>query len=124
MRGKYTDSTHLIVAVIDDDGVSRSSVMAWTLPQETIIDPADPPPPPTQDQLDTAAAKVYAPLVALMTMSPAQVQQYVQNNVTNLAQARDAITTLAVAVSVLARRICALMLINRWVPNGDVVGGH
>jgi hypothetical protein len=66
---------------------------------------ADPAPGPTKDELDAAAAKAYAKLAALMGMTPAQVQAWVSANVTNLAQAQDAIATLAIAVSVLARRI-------------------
>lgn len=62
-------------------------------------------PPPTKDQLDAEAAKQYAKLRALSQMSPAEVQAWVQANVTNLAQAQDAIATLAIAVSVLARRL-------------------
>jgi hypothetical protein len=38
-------------------------------------------------------------------MTPAQVQTWVTANVTNLAQAQDAIATLAIAVSILARRL-------------------
>lgn len=68
-------------------------------------EPADPPPPPTQDQLDAAAAKAYAKLTALKSMTPAQVQAWVAANVTNLAQAQDAIATLAIAVSLLARSL-------------------
>jgi len=67
--------------------------------------PADPPPPPSQDELDTEAARQYAKLKALREMTPAQVADWVEANVTNLAQAKDAIKTLAVAVCVLARRI-------------------
>lgn len=66
---------------------------------------APPNPPPSQDQIDAAAARSYAKLNALKNMTPAQVQAFVQANVTNLAQAQDAIMTLAVAVSILARRI-------------------
>jgi hypothetical protein len=66
---------------------------------------ADPPAPPTQDEIDAVAAKAYAKLNALKTMTPAAVQAWVAANVNNLAQAQDAITTLAVAVSILARRI-------------------
>lgn len=54
---------------------------------------------------DIAAAKAYAKLNALKNMSPAQVQAWVAANVTNLAQAQDAIATLAIAVSILARRL-------------------
>ena len=63
------------------------------------------PPPPTQYQLDAAEAKAYAPLTALAAMTPAQVQTYINANVTDLASAKVAIRTLAVAVSVLARRL-------------------
>ena len=53
---------------------------------------------------DITAAKSYAKLTALKNMTPAQVQTWVDNNVTNLAEAQDAIKTLAVAVSILARK--------------------
>jgi hypothetical protein len=58
-----------------------------------------------KDAADTEAAKQYAKLQNLIQMSPAQVQAWVAANVTNLAQAQDAIATLAVAVSVLGRRL-------------------
>jgi hypothetical protein len=58
-----------------------------------------------KDKADTAAAASYAKLQALRNMTSAQVQTWVANNVTNLAQAQDAIATLAIAVSVLSRRL-------------------
>lgn len=67
--------------------------------------PADPPSPPTQDELDAEAAKQYAKLVALKNMTPAQVQAWVDANINNLADAKDALKTLAIAVSILARRL-------------------
>lgn len=54
---------------------------------------------------DVIAAKAYSKLTALRNMTPAQVQAWVAANVTNLAQAQDAIATLAIAVSILARRL-------------------
>jgi hypothetical protein len=63
------------------------------------------PPAQSQDEIDAEAARSYAKLKALVAMTPAQVQAWVAANVTNLAQAQDAIATLAVAVSVLARRL-------------------
>lgn len=76
------------------------------------IDSTDPdwiasqqPKPPTQDQVDATAAKAYTKLTALRGMTPAQVGAWVDANVTNLATAQDAIKTLAIAVSVLARRL-------------------
>jgi hypothetical protein len=54
---------------------------------------------------DSEAARQYTKLRNLTEMSPAQVTAWVSENVTNLAQAQDAIATLAVAVSVLGRRL-------------------
>ena len=51
------------------------------------------------------AARSYAKLNALRGLSPEQISNWVDGNVTNLAQAQDAIKTLAIAVSVLARRL-------------------
>ena len=62
-------------------------------------------PPLSQEEQDAKDARQYAKLVALRNMTPAQVQAWVAANVTNLAQVQDAIATLAVAVSVLARRL-------------------
>lgn len=59
----------------------------------------------TQDEQAAEDARSYAKLRALSMMTPAQVQTWVAANVTTLAQAQDAIATLAVAVSVLARRL-------------------
>lgn len=64
-----------------------------------------PPQPPSQDALDELAARQYIKLQALKAMTPAQVKTWVTNNVNTLADAKDAITTLAIAVAVLARRI-------------------
>jgi len=58
-----------------------------------------------QEAADVAAARTHTKLKALAAMTPAQVQTWVAANVTNLAQAQDAIATLAIAVSVLARRL-------------------
>ena len=72
--------------------------------------------PPTQEQIDAAAAqakaianaiaaKADAKLSALGAMTPAQVRAWVAANVTNLAEAKDVLGTLAVAVSILSRRL-------------------
>lgn len=54
---------------------------------------------------DANAAKADAKLSALSSMSPAQVRAWVGANVGNLADARDVLATLAVAVSILSRRL-------------------
>ena len=58
-----------------------------------------------KESADTNAARANAKLQALVAMSPAQVQTWVQANVTTLAQVQDALATLAVAVALLARRL-------------------
>ena len=54
---------------------------------------------------DALSARQYGKLSALVAMTPSQIQAWVTANVTNLAQAQDAIATLATAVGVLARRL-------------------
>lgn len=61
--------------------------------------------PPSADDQDALDAKAYPKLSALSAMTPAEVQTWVQGNVNTLAEAKDAIKTLAVAVSILARRL-------------------
>jgi hypothetical protein len=58
-----------------------------------------------KDADDHASAKTYAKLTALKNMSPAEIQTWVTANVNTLAQAKDAIMTLAIGLSVLARRL-------------------
>lgn len=72
---------------------------------------APPPPDPTviargvKDAADAAAARVDIKLQVLAAMSPAQARAWVNANVNNLADAKDALGTLAAAVVVLARRL-------------------
>jgi hypothetical protein len=77
--------------------------------------------PPTQAQVDAAlaqidtaaaaqdadvsAAKQYVKLAALKAMTPAQVGSWIDANINSLADAKDALKTLAIAVSVLTRRL-------------------
>ena len=63
------------------------------------------PPTPTPDEVDRAAVRAYAKLTELRKMTPAQVQAWVTANVTTLADAKDAITTLAIAVGILSRQL-------------------
>lgn len=64
-----------------------------------------PPRPDTPDEADAKAARGNGKVAALAKLTPAQVQAWVNANVNTLAEAKDAITTLAIAVSVLARRL-------------------
>lgn len=67
--------------------------------------PPGPDPQEVKDAEDAYAAKQYTKLKNLIKMTPAEVQTWTAANITNITQARDAITTLAIAVSVLARKL-------------------
>lgn len=54
---------------------------------------------------DAAAAKADNKLAALANLTPAQARAWIAANVTNLADAKDVLGTLAAAVCVLARRL-------------------
>lgn len=58
-----------------------------------------------KDAADASNAKGDAKLNALATMTPPQARAWVAANVTNLADAKDVLATLAVAVSVIARKL-------------------
>lgn len=62
-------------------------------------------PPPSRDMVDSASAKQDAKLTALAQMTPDQVRAWVGVNVTSLADAKDALATMAVAVSILSRQL-------------------
>ena len=88
--GKYDKIGSVTYAFANDAVTATFHVIAGDKPQSV------------QDAED---AKAYAPLAALANMTPAQVQSYIQANVTDLASAKAAIKTLAVAVGILARRL-------------------
>ena len=102
---KHSNFGQMVVRLSDGAFVppDNPELLAW-LAAGNVIAPADVV-PMSQEQLDIAAAKAYQKLSALRTMTPAQVQTWVDANVTNLAEAKDALKTLAVAVSILARRL-------------------
>ena len=52
---KYTDDTNAVVHVIDEDSISRMSMLASVLPGGTVIEPADTPPAPDIAALRRAA---------------------------------------------------------------------
>ena len=53
---------------------------------------------------DRESARQYTKLLALAEMSPAEIQTWIDANVTNLATAQDAIKTMAIGLSILIRR--------------------
>lgn len=78
--------------------------LAWLDKGNTPM-PDDPPAPPTKDERDAVAARQYAKLNAIKSMSPSEIISWIDTNISNLADAKEALKTMAVAVSVLARRI-------------------
>ncbi len=59
---------------------------------------------PVNKNMDKEEVSAYSKLIVLKGMSPTQVATWVDANVTNLAQAQDAIKTLAVGVGYLIRK--------------------
>lgn len=58
-----------------------------------------------KDATDAATAKADAKLAAIAAMTPTQARAWVAANVNNLADAKDGLATLFVAVSVLYRKL-------------------
>ena len=58
-----------------------------------------------QDELNRKAARTHTKLVALKNMSPAEVQAWCGANITNLASAKEIITTLCVAMCILSKKL-------------------
>jgi hypothetical protein len=117
---KLTASTNIIRTTdgvfipADNKNIDYQEYLSWVADGNT-PDPAFTPEELAQQALDAiaaqkehddlVAAKAYAKLTALKNMTPAEIQTWTTANVTTLAQARDALTTLAIAVSILARRL-------------------
>ena len=103
---KYTDSSKLVVFRTFNSGAVESILARLLSAAElaTVL-PPDPPPPPTQDELDTVAARQYQKAQALFAMSPAQMSAWIDANINTFADAKDALKTLAIIVSVLGRRL-------------------
>jgi hypothetical protein len=118
MTWKYTDSSNSVVSRTNADGSQQSSTVAaiadWIAEGNTpdpaysaaelaqqVIDRAA----ASKDASDLVATKTYNKLKALVAMSPADIQAWTSANITTLMQARDALTTLAIAVSILGRRL-------------------
>lgn len=57
-----------------------------------------------RNKADAETAKAYPKLVAMARMSPAEVGTYVDANVVDAASMRDAIKTLTIGFSILARK--------------------
>ena len=72
---KYTDATNAVVHVIDEDGISRMSMLASALPPETVIEPADPPPPIDYSAMRRAAYAAESDPIFFMAQRGEATQQ-------------------------------------------------
>ena len=89
----------------DEGNVDYREFLAWHAEGNEPL-AADPPPPPSKDEVDATTAKADAKLTALKSLAPAEIRAWVNANFPSLTAAeRDRLATLAVAVSILARRI-------------------
>ncbi len=58
-----------------------------------------------QETKDLDSVRTHTLLVGLKNKTPAQVEAYVENHVTNLSEAKEVLKALAVAVGYLIRKI-------------------
>lgn len=94
-------------ATIPDDerNIDRQKYQLW-IGEGNAPEPADPEPPPTQDELDAEAAKRDTAIAALAGLTNAQVRTYINNSFPSLTAAeRDKLGALAVIVKNMVRRI-------------------
>lgn len=102
----------MAVQTFNNDAAGRVSGNAVSDPKHIWFDGqtirvftgADIPPAQAVDA-DLVALHAYAKLKSLRNITPAQVSTWVDGNVTNLAQAQDAIKTLAIGVGYLIRQV-------------------
>lgn len=73
---QYTDSTEQVVHVIDDDGISRMSMLASAVPEGAQILPAEPEPDPIPDVCTPAQGLVA--LFALKSITEADIQAAIE----------------------------------------------
>ena len=85
------------------DNTDYKNFLAWEALGNTAA-AADPAPPPSADEVHENSVLQYAKLRALASMSDAEIDAWVTNNVTNVAQFQDAIKTLAKGENLLLRR--------------------
>lgn len=68
--------------------------------------PTDPPPPPTRDEVDAAAARVDAAIAFIASRTPAQARAWAAANFPTLTGAEaDRLGTMAAILCIVARRI-------------------
>ena len=72
---KYTDTTNTVAHVIDEDGISRSSMLAAAIPADALVEPADVPPPPPIAPI--------SPRQIRQALTRAGLRSYVEAAVTN-----------------------------------------
>lgn len=87
----------------DERNADYQRFLAWQAEGNTPA-AADPPPAPTQDEINTAAAKADAVLTALEAMTPTQAAAYVEANVTDFQSAKALLKKFAIVIAVLWKR--------------------
>lgn len=111
-KGVWDNQTNALVLPFTPEW---SAYMAWTNAGNS-PDPYTPPPPPAPTAAEIAADAERATRMSirasikgdnfiqqLRTMTPADVDAYIQNNVTDLASAKVVLRKLAYVIAILAR---------------------
>jgi hypothetical protein len=100
---QYLDADNVVVAVFDEDGISRMSMLASALPEGAVVEPyiAPPPPIPTSvtrfQALATLAAGGYLDTVRtyINTLDPNNVQRLAFENATDWERTSPTVNALA-----------------------------
>jgi len=82
---KYTDATNTVVHVIDEDGISRMSMLASELPEGNVPDPYTPPPPPIPSSVTRFQALAILAAGGYLDTVRTYIATLDQNNVQRLA---------------------------------------
>lgn len=91
---KYTDATNTVVHVIDDDGISRSSMLATLVPEGEQIEPYVP-----------TAAELNAPILAEIAAVESKQNRVVREALLNQAGAADRLTAIDAQIAALRAQL-------------------
>jgi hypothetical protein len=82
---QYLDADNSVVAVFDEDGISRMSMLASALPEGTVIDPYVAPPPPIPATVTRFQALAVLAAGGYLDTVRTYINTLDQNNVQRLA---------------------------------------
>jgi hypothetical protein len=82
---QYIDADNAVVAVVDEDGISRMSMLASVLPEGTVINPYVPPPTPIPSTVTRFQALAVLAAGGYLDTVHAYIDTLPRSNITRLA---------------------------------------